>query len=180
MKNKTLIKVLLLSVLFIGCNSLTGFNEKSGAGIDELNKGFFSYAKAVPMETLSKAVVTPHTGGLLYSKKENIIISDSEKFQSYWETLHQKMSLQPDLPQVDFETELVIVSVMGLKTVSGFSVIISDVAESDGIVGVKVQEVRPDISCLTTTELTNANHVVKIPRSYGEDVRFIPGFINNC
>lgn len=115
--------------------------------------------KTLSLETLSRDAYSGH------ELRKNYIITDAATWKDIWaETLSDHPQM-PEVPGVDFSTEMVLAVYMGRKTSGGYSTTIERVVETDDKLEVFVKETRPGRGMMTTMALTNPYHAVKIQKS---------------
>ncbi|MEX1137357.1 MAG: protease complex subunit PrcB family protein [Balneolales bacterium] len=96
---------------------------------------------------------------------ENLVITDAGEFGEFWSDLHSNRSTEPGIPDIDFENEIIIVSVMGTKPTTGYKIEINKAGAVDGQMGINVELSSPGKGCLTGQALTNPYHIVKMEKS---------------
>lgn len=161
----------ILFVAFIAGCSVLGADDKG----DLLDDSFFETATTLETSTVANSFVTieqSQFASYKFSEKTNEIINDSQSFETLWEDIHANTTPLPELPEIDFTEYTVIASMMGVQNSGGYSIEISEIAASDDIIGVKIEEREPGSDCVTTGALTSPFHIVKVPKSPDGDVRF--------
>jgi hypothetical protein len=88
-----------------------------------------------------------------------------------WNTLWRQHSPDRDQPRVDFEREMVVGVFMGSRATAGFDVEILSAVVDQGVLVVRVREIRPSSDRLLAQVITSPYHLVAIPRHSG-DVKF--------
>ena len=98
----------------------------------------------------------------------NDIIRTNVQLKAAWALAFGNQEPQPDLPQVDFEKQMLIAVFMGQKNTGGHSIEMTGIEESAGDLTVHVAEQSPKPDDVTTQAITSPFHVVLIPRFSGE------------
>jgi hypothetical protein len=115
-------------------------------------------------------VVTRNNSG--FDGAERLVIRSQERWAEVWAVIHRTRHPLPDLPQVDFRENVVVVAAMGSRPTGGFSVGIEGVARAGDDLEVLVEERSPGPGCLTTQAVTSPMVAVRIPAPTGR-VRFV-------
>ena len=153
-----LIPVLVLA----GCNdSITGDNGEFD----------FSQGQSLTFESLASDFVTigqSPIGNGQFKERANRVIRDQADFQAFWNNLHGHIDPTPAIPDVDFESEMVIAVVLGQRSSGGFSVAVDAIVRSGNSVGVRVKEEAPGANCVTPAVISSPFHVVKLERVTSE------------
>ena len=155
-----------LMLVFAGCNDTISENEPT------FN---FDEGEAVAFESLTSSFVTldqSGSGNDNFEQRENRMFSDQQAFASFWNDLHSNQVPAPAVPTVDFDSEIVIAVILGLRNSGGYTVNIARIVQQGDMAGVEVKEESPDATCATASVLTSPYHIVKLERLSG-DVRFI-------
>ncbi len=97
-----------------------------------------------------------------------LVIKNREEFSNYWKRLTSRVSPVngvPPLPEVDFSKEMVVVAAMGVRPMSGYSIMIDGACEVDGQVEVFVSNV-DDASCSGQLQIvTSPADAVRLPQT---------------
>jgi len=128
---------------------------------------FFEEAENIPVESIKQ-----ESFGDYDLEKQNTLFSNRDTFNDFWHALHKNVNPQPQVPDINFNERLVIVSVMGVQPSTGFNIEITEAAEAAGILGFKTVRVTPGDGCATGAALTNPYHIISIPRVEYSEVRF--------
>ena len=116
----------------------------------------------VPFETVSQRVYSGHP------ERASYIIDNEEEWQGLWQKITGKIIPQPALPEVDFESYMLLAHFMGQRMSGGYGVefvIVLGVGEKIKVV---ILEISPGPDCGVTAALTASYHVVQIPRTEKE------------
>ena len=107
-----------------------------------------------------------------YSEPERLVIETESEWKEVWDKVVAFQIPKPELPNVDFETHMIIAVFMGEQRTGGYSINITRIIkEEEGIV-VEVEEKHPHPDSLVTMTLTQPYHIVIIEKSH-LPVRFI-------
>jgi hypothetical protein len=118
------------------------------------------------LETIAKGSRSGHEGQGQY------VIRDRTMWQDLWETVHSYRTDKPDLPEIDFEHEMVIAYFMGSRRSSGYSAEIIKAEETGDKLKVAVRTSAPKTSCFVACWLTQPYHIVKT-RKTDKAVEFV-------
>ncbi|MHA2020705.1 MAG: protease complex subunit PrcB family protein [Candidatus Thorarchaeota archaeon] len=94
--------------------------------------------------------------------RRSLVILDNETWNNLWTDLHNRSSSVPDLPAVNFSSEVVIAIFQGECQTGGYDTTISRVTQAQNGLNVYIDESHPDPNCGTTQALTQPYHIVKI------------------
>lgn len=97
-------------------------------------------------------------------QRQRIVVRDAKGWDQLWKAMHGAIVPKPDVPEVDFQKQMVIGAFLGTRPTGGFSVRITRVTQNDKIV-VCVAEQSPGPDDIVTMALTSPYHVVVVPRS---------------
>lgn len=111
-----------------------------------------------PEEILS--VQTAWSG---FDEPTRALITDDEGWAAAWETLHANQSSVPERPEVDFQSNVILLAAMGVRPTTGYTVTIDEVHYYEDTLYVSVLERSPGPSCGTGQAITSPVHVVKVP-----------------
>lgn len=143
-----------VAVVFAGCSSVS---EPVG-----------------PPEGSANLLILPFEGrdvaGFIYGSlrsRERLVVRTTEAWEEIWSRMTSNYTPQPPAPEVDFESEMVIIASMGSRPTGGFGINVVQVAESEGTVYVVVNETSPGSRCMTTQALTSPVTAVRVQRRDG-------------
>lgn len=97
-----------------------------------------------------------------------LVIKSRDEFSDFWKRLLAPIppgQWTPELPEIDFSKEMIVVSAMGAKPSSGYWTIIDGACEADGQVEVFISNVDPRPCGATLAVVTYPADAVRIPRS---------------
>lgn len=130
--------------------------------------------EAVEFETIEKG-----TFGNTDIEKQNLVIRDYDAFERVWKELYEGRNPVPEMPVIDFESEMVVAAFLGKKPHGGYTVEISDMVLSDKL-GVKVISTKPGDDCMLTMAITAPYHLVKVPKVEGSAKFYEETKVNKC
>ncbi len=117
--------------------------------------GFLSFTE-VPFE------VVDQSGGYSYETRDNFAITNSTYWESLWQFLYSGHSHPPDVPVVNFSSEMLIAVFQGVRGSSGYMTNITRIIMNNAYYLVYVDEIHPGENCGTLTVMTYPYHIVKI------------------
>ena len=102
-----------------------------------------------------------HLGGRLYTR-DNFTIRDSLTWETLWLDSYSGHTQVPEVPEVDFSSELLIVVFQGLCSSTGYLTNITRITMTLTYYTVYVDEIHPGEDCVVATVLTSPHDIVKI------------------
>ena len=155
---KPLLAAIVLVALFPGCSNDAG-HPAAPMTATEIPQGAatVSYTVLEEVTTQISAIVD----------RRRLVIRDASAWEAFWDDLAARIEPWPDPPAIDFATHMVIAATMGQRTSGGFVISVEEVAEKDGTLYAKVQEVTPGVLCITTDVITAPAVAVLVPRHSG-------------
>ncbi|MFX0062662.1 MAG: protease complex subunit PrcB family protein [Candidatus Hermodarchaeota archaeon] len=116
------------------------------------------------------------------STRNNYTITELEAWEKLWMDLHSGHTPLPELPSIDFTTELLFAVFQGERPTGGYMTNITRISVTETSYEVYIDEIHPGAHCVTTQALTQPYHIVKIS-NYPQNlpVQFIYNIvIDNC
>ena len=104
-----------------------------------------------------------------HSEKKNYVVDNEDEWGDLWNKVNSIVIPQPELPDVDFNNEIVIAVFQGEKPTGGYSIEIIKIVEDNKII-VFYKEFSPEPGDFVTQALTQPYHIVKIKKSDKEVV----------
>ena len=101
-------------------------------------------------------------GGYDYEARANFTIRDAVTWESLWLDLYSGHYPIPEVPTVNFTSEMLIAVFQGERGSGGYSTNITRIIMTNAYYLVYVDEIHPGESCGTTTVMTYPYHIVKI------------------
>ncbi|MEX2456552.1 MAG: protease complex subunit PrcB family protein [Balneolaceae bacterium] len=164
---KKLIVLPLFLFFAFACSSSTSVEEERS----EKNE-FFENADTVEFETISQTLGYSTSGSTSFEENQELIIETEEEFIDLWVDLHEQRSPAPDVPEIDFDNEIVIAVLMGVQNTGGYFTTIEEVGVNDGVTGINVVETSPGEGCTITEALTMPYHIITIPDDLPDEHEF--------
>lgn len=164
MIRQTISAVLLAFVLTAAGCSLSSSNEDDEGGASGPSRPLtFSTVAAsqVDLTTIDKGDYPD-----LYSG-EKLIIRDADDFARFWSRIHADTSNQPERPDVDFSTEMILAVVLGERPTTGYEVEIVSINQTMNPaepIAVLYKEYVPGENCAVAQTLTSPYHIVKVDK----------------
>lgn len=110
---------------------------------------------ALPMRTLVQQ------SNSLISSPRLTVSQDLASFKLLW---REHAGDLENLPDVDFEHEMVLLAAMGEQSTGGYTIKITEVIEDNGRLIARIQRIEPDPSAMVIQMLTAPVHFVIVPR----------------
>lgn len=107
-----------------------------------------------------------------YVESERLVIETEEEWEEVWEKVVGFQIPKPELPEVDFDTHMIIAVFMGEQRTGGYSIDITRIIREEERIVVEVEEKHPHPDSPVTMTLTQPYHIVIIEKSH-LPVRFI-------
>ncbi len=164
---KKLITLTLLFFVVFACDSSTSIEEER----DEMNE-FFENAESVEFETVAQTVDQETSGSTEFEENQELVIKTEQEFRELWVDLHEQQSPVPDVPEINFDNEMVIAVLMGVQNTGGYFTTIEEVGVFEGVTGIKVLETFPGEGCFTAQVLTMPYHIVRVSNELPDEYEF--------
>ena len=100
-----------------------------------------------------------------YTEPARLVIETEVEWKEVWEKVVAFQIPKPKLPEVDFETEMIIAVFMGEQRTGGYSIDITRIIKEEEEIVVQVEEKYPDPDLLVTMALTQPYHIVVVKSS---------------
>lgn len=100
----------------------------------------------------------------LEKQKTNNMIQNHEELKNLWNIIYATQLDKPPLPNVGFDTNVIIGIFSGEKPTAGFSIEVQKVMEKDGEIIVYIQETSPPQDSFQAQIITEPYHVIQIPK----------------
>ncbi len=110
----------------------------------------------VPFETVDSG------GGYNYETRDNYTITDTATWESLWLDLYSGHSHPPEVPIVNFTSEMLIAVFQGVRGSSGYSTNITRIIVTNAYYIVYIDEIHPGENCGILAVMTYPYHIVKI------------------
>jgi len=120
----------------------------------------FGFAKKKPPVVIE--FTTIESGALSgVTEPMDLVVKGESEWDYLWDLTHRNLVPKPDLPKIDFKKEMVLASLMGERTSSGYKIEICAVTLEEGIIEVKVKNHETPGNL---TLMTQPYHIVTIPK----------------
>jgi len=115
--------------------------------------------------------------GYGYSERDNYTITDAVTWENLWSDLYSGYSSTPEVPTVNFTSEMLIAVFQGVCNSGGYLTNITRIIMTGGQYVVYVDEIHPGEGCVTTSALTYPYQIVKISDPLNLPIQFIYNII---
>ena len=105
------------------------------------------------------------------SQAQNFVIRDAAAWNDLWQRIYATQTPVPPLPDVDFNTQMVVASSIGGKPTGGYEVLLTGAARDSGGLVVAVRATSPGAHCIVTQAFTQPIDIARLAKT-GGDVRF--------
>jgi hypothetical protein len=150
------VPMLALAGAFMACSSASGPEVKVPNG-----------AVSLEVRSFEDAGIPTFISAYGYPDRERIVIRTAAAWEEAWNRLTSNIYPKPPVPEVSFDSEMVILATMGAHPTGGNSIAVEEVAEDEGTVYVLVHETLPGANCITTQAVTAPATPVRVPRRDG-------------
>ena len=113
---------------------------------------------AVSFDTLAQGT---HSG---ISDAVEAVITSKEEWSSLWKKHTSKSSPPPELPDMPFDTDMIVYVFSGQQGSGGHSVSIKSIEESSGSLRVVYETTSPPPGAMCTMALTQPHHIVRLKK----------------
>lgn len=144
-----LLPAIAITFLFSACASPTEIEDEI---IEDPENGYEQ--EEIMGENLEFETVSHQTQSN-YQEDGKYVIRDQAALENLWENFSDE-----EMPEVDFENQMMLAVFMGEKPTGGFSVEITEIIETEDSVEVLIKETIPGEDDMVTTALTYPEHIV--------------------
>ena len=109
-----------------------------------------------------------HGANTKETSKQNLVICSKEDWEMLWPKITGKVMTSRELPDVDFDKQMVVACFMGKKNSGGYAVKITKVVKEGDEVKVYVREIRPDGKTDSAIKSSSPYHMVLVPKAEGK------------
>ena len=102
---------------------------------------------------------------------QNFVIKDAGAWSALWQRIYATQTPVPPLPDVDFNTQMVVAAALGSKPTGGYDVLLTEAARDTGGIVIAVRAASPGAHCFVTLALTQPVDIARLVKT-GGDVRF--------
>ena len=106
-----------------------------------------------------------------YVEPSQSVISTEGQWTKTWDKMFHHLLSKPELPKIDFDSEMILAAFMGERRTGGYVIRIKRIIKTDKDIVAYIEEKEPDPESLRTQALTQPYHVVVI-KKYSLPVRF--------
>ena len=111
----------------------------------------------------------------------NYVIDDMETWETLWTDLNNISTSVPDLPYVNFTSEVVFAVFLGEFATGGYVAEITRIEPTINGLVVHIRETHPGASCMVTMAITQPYHIVKASNISIQSIEFVYNLvIHNC
>ncbi len=103
--------------------------------------------------------------GVALEQPQVFKIETQAGWDDFWSRHQGNLIPPPDLPQVDFSSEMVIAVVDRAEPSGGFRFEITDIEDVEGRLVVRVSKAIPGPDCIVTAVITQPFHIVRMAKS---------------
>ena len=102
---------------------------------------------------------------------QNFVIKDAAAWNDLWQRIYATQTPVPPLPDVDFNTQMVVATAIGGKPTGGYDVLLTGAAQDTGGLVIAVRATSPGAHCIVTQAFTQPIDIARLAKT-GGDVRF--------
>lgn len=128
-----------------------------------------------PARDLDVTRITPNAPGIVfnsgYQDPIRLAVFDAATFAEVWGRALALQDPVPKPPDVDFETEFVVVAALGGRASGGYAIEVTGAREEEGGVLVALVATSPGKNCPVTLAMTQPLDIVKVKRPGRADPR---------
>lgn len=115
-----------------------------------------------------------------YNEFTSIKITSTKELTVVWNRFYSKYDRKPPVPNIDFETEMLIAVALGERNSGGFTIHITKVLESDKVIFITAEETKPGNSCASPSVMIYPFQLILVPKSDKEITYTKTVKINEC
>lgn len=129
------------------------------------------------MQTLSKGAMTSTD-----AEPSEYVIRDQEAFRNFWHNLSGDFVNDSNVPEVDFDTFMVVGVMMGQKPSSGYDIAIDNasIQDNEDALQLSIVQTEPGPNCMNMTVITHPHHIIKIRKFEGTVTFEYETVVNEC
>jgi hypothetical protein len=128
-------------------------------------------AISVPLRR-DETTVSIFQGNSGMTDSARLVIRGDAEWRRTWARLIGHIMPAPQLPEIDFTKEMVVIAAMGPRPTAGYMIRIARVGRSSGVTYVDVISESPGPTCRTAQMITSPADVVVVP-AINEPVAFV-------
>jgi len=123
------------------------------------NKSMVKYS---PKNTILIELHSGNNGD--FKEEKNQVITNNTVFEKVWKQAYANFMIKDEMPEVDFEKNIVLLVAMGEKTSGGHTIKITNATETSNNTIVNVLATSPGKGCMTTESITYPFQIVQIEK----------------
>lgn len=113
----------------------------------------------LPVTSIASYQIVP-----AFTSPTTFAVRDQSSWEGLWNQVTQAMYPAPAIPQIDFTKNIVVFAAAGTKSTSGYSIEITNAAETSAGVSVDVTVTSPGSTCAVSQLVTFPVAIAAIPR----------------
>jgi protease stability complex PrcB-like protein len=98
---------------------------------------------------------------------QRLVVRDPAAWAEVWTAIWRSHSPLPELPQVDFAREMLVVVALGARPNGGYGILVDSAIATADDVDVWIRAISPGPSCVVTTAVSQPVDIARLPRSDG-------------
>jgi hypothetical protein len=110
-----------------------------------------------------------HYSGLI--EPQRLVVRDPLAWAETWAVIWARHSPLPQLPQVDFAHEMLVVVALGERLTGGYGILVDSAVATTDHVDIWIRAISPGSGCAVTLALSQPVDIARLPRGEGV-VRF--------
>jgi hypothetical protein len=95
------------------------------------------------------------------------VVRDADEWTRHWAGSSSGQPSEPPVPAVNWQTEMCVVVALGLRSYTGYSVLIDAIVVVGGRIRVVAWEIRPGPNCAAGRAITHPIQAVAVPAHAG-------------
>ncbi len=104
-------------------------------------------------------------------EKKYVIVTSQKEWERLWEKVHKFITPAPDVPVIDFASDIVLGVFMGTRPTGGYSIEIDELRACDDRILAIVKSRSPGPEDMVTTALTQPYHIIRLEAT-GREIEF--------
>ena len=98
-----------------------------------------------------------------FAEQQGVVVYSTEEWEKLWKQVHASIVPTPELPEVDFDQQIIVAVFAGEKPSGGYTVKVDRILQTDEAVTVYVVEDSPEPEEMTITVISYPYQMVKMP-----------------
>ena len=104
--------------------------------------------------------------------QEILLVTDKEALNTIYTLISKNQQPSFDLPEIDFELDMIVVFFMGEKTTGGHGVTVNKIQENSSTINIHYSHSSPNPTDMVTLGITQPYCIVKMPKN-AKELKFI-------